>query len=135
MMELDFAVLAEAATTTIDGKLNLLGCGYDIFVSPDVPFEVPRVILAMRFLIRPAETNRPYDVEVRLVDGDGRDVFPPIANRVESRPGRLDGALVPLPLVLEMGPLRFLKHGPYSFDVRVEGRVVKSVPLYIVARL
>lgn len=134
-MELDFAVLAEAATTSSDGKMSMLGCGYDIFVSETVPFEVRRISLAMRFLIHPAEVGVRHRFEVRLIDGDAHPIIPTHIGLLEAPAGRLSGVIVPYPLVMEFANVAFARHGPYSFEIYIGEHLVKSVPIYVVAQL
>jgi len=132
---LDYAILCEAASAAPDGKTSILGGGFDIFVAPKVPFQIHRVVLAARFLFRSAETNTPVPFEIRLIDGDGQLVLPSQSGTVETRPGRIPGAIVPYPMILEFAGVTFHKYGPYSFEILIEGRAVKSVPLYIVDSL
>lgn len=127
-MDVDLALLADAATIDGSGKLNILGV-FDRIVAPDFPVRHDRVALVLRFSGTVQDLGR-HSVEIRL-RGPGGDVL------------RLDGSLeiapragafgqaMKIPHILNMDGIVFQAPGEYAFDVSVDGRHEVSVPLTV----
>ena len=87
-MEIDFLILADAAQVA-DGKLYLLGGGWDRLVANALPVTQPAGI-AVGILVPWSETNSGRTLTLTVEDEDGGPVLPPIAVRVEvGRPAGL----------------------------------------------
>jgi hypothetical protein len=70
-VDLDFAVLSDAVVARPDGKLDILGAGFDTVWASAVPAQHPRLVLAVRVLLSRHETEHPHrlDVVIQAVDG------------------------------------------------------------------
>lgn len=70
-MDLDFAVLADAVMPRPDGKLDILGAGFDTVFAAGVPAQHARFVLAVRVLLSRHETETPHwlDVVIQATDG------------------------------------------------------------------
>jgi hypothetical protein len=74
-VEFDFALLADRASETPEGKLDIIGAGFDTIVSRQVPTRHPRMGLAIRFVLEPAELAEEHRVEIILRERVG-DAIP-----------------------------------------------------------
>ncbi|MBI4540763.1 MAG: hypothetical protein HY704_14775 [Gemmatimonadetes bacterium] len=128
-MDVDLALLADAATIDGSGKLNILGV-FDRIMAPDFPVRHGRVALVLRFAGTVQDLGR-HSVEIRLRDPAGGHVL------------RLDGELqlaprggwpaqaMKIPHILNIDGIVFQVPGEYAFDVLVDGRHEASVPLSV----
>ncbi len=129
-MEVDLALLADAATIDASGKLNILGI-FDRIATGSFPAQHPQMVLILRFSASVGDIGR-HKVEISMTDpGGGRMVQ--MDGDMQLGPGRVgvtDGMKVPH--VLHLEGLVFPAPGRYNFDVRVDGEHHTSVPLYVV---
>lgn len=127
-MEIEFAVIADYATTTSDNKL-VIGGIFDTVYAPDMPAQHPVMALALRIRAHPGETGT-HQVTVRLVDPDGNEVIQPLEAPVEIGAGDpLEGGTADLVLTLNGVP--FETFGRHSYDIFVDGRFEKGVTLSV----
>jgi hypothetical protein len=82
LMRIDFLLIADAVEVT-NGKLYVLGGGWDLFQSPVYP-AIARVGLAAAILFEASELDRIHRVTLRISEVGGHDLLPPID--VEIRP-------------------------------------------------
>ena len=127
-MEIDLAVVADAANVSQEGKLNILGI-FDTIWSRDFPFRHASMIFVVRVSADFTEQGV-HPMEVRLVDADGEQIFSAegplqVASGVPGRP-------VKPHIVMGLSGVAFPRAGDYAFDILIDGRHVRSVPLYIV---
>lgn len=128
-MEIDLALLADAATVDAAGKLNILGV-FDRISTSGFPAQHPHIALVLRFGASLKEAGE-HTVEIVLRDPDGAEVFPMKGGiRVGMGPP-MTGGRVRVPQVVNMERIVFNKAGQYSFDVSVDGSHQVSVPLYV----
>lgn len=73
-MKVRFAVLADYANVTQEGKLNVLGMFEKIHVSK-FPVKLPAMQLIIRFEADISERNQQKSVQVRLINGRGERVL------------------------------------------------------------
>ena len=129
-MDIDLALLADAATVDSSGKLNILGV-FDRISASDFPAKHGRLCLVMRFSAGVAEAG-PHEVLIKLRGPDGKEVF-----RLDGQmnlapgPGSVGGG-IHVPQVLNMDGLVFGKPGRYGFDVSIDGEHHVTVALSVV---
>ncbi len=129
-MEIDLALLADAATVDAAGKLNILGI-FDRISTSGFPAQHPHIALVLRLGATMNEAGD-HTVEIVLRDPDGVGVFPPIKGGIRVGMGTpMTGGLVRVPQVVNMDRIMFNKPGQYSFDVSVDGDHHVSVPLFL----
>jgi Family of unknown function (DUF6941) len=129
-MEVDLALLADAATIDGSGKLNILGV-FDRLTTGSFPARHPRLVLILRFAAGLNETGK-HEVGISMKDPDGGEVVRLDGEmHLGAGPGAVLGG-VKMPHVLNMDGLVFPKAGVYSFDVRVDGEHHVSIPLTVV---
>lgn len=128
-MEVDLALLADAATVDAAGKLNILGI-FDRISTGGFPAQHPHISLVLRFAASLNEAGD-HTVEIVLRDPDGGEVVR-LNGEIKVGPGSAGtGGRVRVPQVVNMERLVFQKAGRYSFDVAVDGEHQVSVPLFI----
>jgi hypothetical protein len=129
-MEVGLAVLADFASTTAEGKLNIMGIFGEIN-APTLPFVLPTVVyLVVQFDVSLAETGSEKSLQVRLMDDEGRpiiDMHQPVTVPQAARPG----GRVQINNVIGLGGLRFDRAGDYQFAVLVNGEEKKAIPLRV----
>ncbi len=128
-MDIDLAVLADAATVDASGKLNILGI-FDRISASKFPAQHPHVSLVLRFAASMNEAGT-HSVEIRLGDPDGGEVVR-LNGEMKVGPGpAVSGGRVRIPQVINMERLVFPRPGRYAFDVAVDGAHHVSVPLFL----
>jgi hypothetical protein len=128
-MDIDLALLADAATVDASGKLNILGV-FDRIGSSSFPARHPRLSLVLRFTAGIQEAGR-HHVDIYLRDEDGEEVVH-LDGDMQLPPGSGGpGRPIRVPHVLDIDGLVFPRPGRYSFDVRVDGTHQVGVPLLV----
>jgi hypothetical protein len=128
-MEVDLALLADAATIDSSGKLNILGV-FDRISVKQFPARHGRVCLVLRFRAGLQEVGR-HEVEIVLRDPEGGELVRADGNlQLGGGPGSaFEGIRVPQ--VLNFDGLVFEGAGRYAFDVKVDGEHHASIPLRV----
>jgi hypothetical protein len=128
-MEIDLALLADAATIDGSGKLNILGI-FDRLGTSAFPTRHPRMSLVLRFAAGVHELGR-HDVGIVLKAPDGKEVvrIDGEMNLSGGPRGLSEGVLVPH--VLNLDGLVFPVPGRYAFDVIVDGEHHVAIPLTV----
>ncbi len=126
-MELDFALIADAANVSQEGKLNILGI-FDTIWAREFPVRHAAMVFVLR--VKADFTDQgSHTLEVRLLDADGEQLF-----RAEGPiqvPGSAPGRPVKPHVIMGLSGVSFRSPGDYSFEVMIDGHHLKSVPLYI----
>ena len=131
-MEVDFAFLADAAEVA-NGKLHLVGGAFDTIWTQGMPLRYPKMSLALRLLLNTADFDRKHKIEIRLMNEDGKTIPPSIGGDLEIQrnanlpKGWKQGFLT----VMNFVDLNFPNFGDYSFELIVNNRSEKSIPLRI----
>ncbi|MEZ4417302.1 MAG: hypothetical protein R3E10_16220 [Gemmatimonadota bacterium] len=128
-MEIDLALLADAATIDAAGKLNILGV-FDRLEVQGFPIQHPRISLVLRFQGGLADVGA-HDVRLTLRGPKAEEVFT-INGQLNVGPGSPEiGGIVRLPHIINLDGLVFKSAGSYTFDVFMDGRPLVSVPLLV----
>ena len=128
-MEVDLALLADAATIDASGKLNVLGV-FDRLGGMGLPLRHPRMAMVLRFTAGVQEAGR-HVVEIALKDPDGEEMVR-VDGEMHLAPGpHALGGGVRVPHILNMDGLVFPKAGSYAFDVRVDDEHHVTIPLVV----
>ncbi len=128
-MEIDLALLADAATVDGTGKLSVLGI-FDQIAAAGFPARHGRIALVLRFSTAMGEVGD-HTVEIRLTGPGSAEVL-----RIEGKMGIPEG--VPLPpsghrnaQVLNLDGVIFPVPGMYSFEISLDGEHRLSIPLTV----
>lgn len=131
-MDIDLALLADAATIDASGKLNILGI-FDRIQSGSFPVRHGRISLVLRFTGGMDEAGD-HEVAIRLMGPDGEEVVGLDGTlQVGPGPGSAGGA-IRVPHVLNLDGLVFPSAGRYTFEIRVDGEHHLSLPLTVSGR-
>ncbi len=133
-MQVDNLLLADAAQLS-DGKLNMLGAGWNAIYSPNPPPIVHRhLALAGTILIDWNEANEEIPFEVLLENEDGLPVLsePIRGSVIAGRPPHAPvGQPFMLPLVIDFENLEFERAGVYCFRFMSNGEEKKRVSFQV----
>ena len=128
-MEVDFAFFADAAEAQ-NGKLYVMSGAVDTIYSPEFPCVHPRLSLALRLLLSPGEVGRDHQLEITLMDEDGKRLGLASGKiNIPRSPGLPAGWRQGLLTVFNFVNSKFERAGTYSVDIMVNGSTLKSLPL------
>ena len=130
-MDVDLAVIADAANVSQEGKLNILGV-FDTIWARVFPFRHASMVFVLRVRADFTEQGA-HRLEVRLIDDDGGQLFK--AEGPLQVAGGEPGRPVKPHVVMGLSGISFPKPGDYSFEIIVDDRHMKSVPLFVVESL
>ncbi|MGE5239535.1 MAG: DUF6941 family protein [Chloroflexota bacterium] len=128
MITISFAVLADCANVSREGKLNILGIFNRIFAST-LPFVHPQMHLVTTFEADRADAERDHQVRVDLIDADGIRLFSIEGDLKFGSPP--PGEQVSVNQVIQLNNLKFDHFGNYDFKILVNREVRKSFPLIV----
>lgn len=114
----------------VNGKLYILGGGWSL-IAANRP--VP-LALAVKIAVPWGQSNRPHDLVIRLIDGEGNPFNGPDGKPVEAAgkfevgrpPGIASGSDLDTSLALKIGALTF-EPGRYVWEIRIDGDAVEEV--------
>lgn len=114
-MKVDFAFLCDYAESTV--KLNALGIGFDTIYAPQIPCMHAHFSLVFQLRTSIVEAG-PKDVDIHLIDEDGKDIAAPIKRQINIPKGA--AAEVIGRVVMEFVNIEFKHYGSYSVCVAVD---------------
>ena len=139
------AMLADSAEA-VEGKLYVLGGGWNMVTTNQFPFQQPRIALALLVGVPYTATNKPHTLEFVLQSEDGQGVMqdgtfvpldgdsPPkglIGGRAEFAVGRpaliQSGDRQNLPLAINIDRATFRVPGLYSFVLSIDGEEINRL--------
>lgn len=82
-MDMAFAFLADHASVPPDGKLYVLGGGINFLGLAEIPGRAGFAVVG-GFRFSPADSHAVHEVELRLLDADGKLVLPPSTLRFQA---------------------------------------------------
>ena len=127
-MEIDLALLTDAATIDASGKLSILGI-FDRIGVVQFPAQHGRVSLVLRFTAGTSEIGS-HEVHIRMSDPGGAEVLS-LNGEMQLVGGRFARDVIRVPHILNLDGLVFTRPGMYSFDVKVDGEHHVSLPLSV----
>jgi len=117
----DALILADGAQVA-DGKLYILGGGWDVIRLGSPAEPIPVFALAFRIVIPWNLTNEDIAVEIQIVDPDGATLLgddPPVVRTKVGRPPNLEsGVSQALPFAMTFQNFPFPKSGQYFVRLR-----------------
>ncbi len=128
-MEIDLALLADAATIDAGGKLNVLGV-FDRINASEFPARHGRMAMVLRFSAAMNESGE-HEVEI-VLRGPTDDEVVRLDGTIQFGPGPMRrGGEIRVPHVLNLDGLVFERAGRYTFDIRVDDEHLRSIPLTV----
>ncbi|MGA9778772.1 MAG: DUF6941 family protein [Limisphaerales bacterium] len=127
-MNVQVAVLCDAATQDSSSKLNILGV-FDTIYAPQMPAVQPQCAVALRVAFAAADEGQ-RKLTLNFINADGHPIVPameiPVAIVLPA-----DTHFLSLNFVVNIQQLRFPEAGLYSVDVLADGRSLASIPLQV----
>ncbi len=126
-MEIDLALIADAATVDGSGKLNILGV-FDHISAREFPARHERMVLVLRFSAGMDEAGT-HQVTIEVKDPDGASVAR-MDGEIKLAPGRPD-ARIRVPQIVHLDGFVFPKAGMYSLAVSVDENTLTTLGLRV----
>lgn len=129
-MKVSFSVLADAANISSDNKFNLLGV-FQAYYASSVPTTLSQLALALIINADSQETGIKHKLEIVFKDPDNLEVaaLPEMPFEIPTSGLELKTELL---LIFNITNLQLPKFGESYFDVLLNGKVVKRIPLLVV---
>ena len=134
-MDIDYALMADAAEIA-NGKLYVLGGGWDTYSAAEVPAQL-RVAIAVGVRIGWEETNQQTPVRVTIEDDDGQQLVAIDGAVNVGRPAGLSPGSTQLAQMAVNLAVNFQKHGGYRVRIVAgseERSVEKLLPFRVLPR-
>ena len=128
-MDVKFAVLADYANISREGKLNVLGI-FDIINPPVLPFPLPLFYVVISYEAGAAEYDTTKNVEIVLSDEDGKRLMTLTQELRINRPQR-GGARVTANQLAAIAGFQFRTTGTYQFAILVNRETKKTISLLV----
>lgn len=128
-MEVKIALLADAANVSQEGKLNILG-SFDTINTQVFPCVHPQMVLVMRFDASRAEIGQTKQIDIRLLDPDGRQLGA-VAGAFPV-PDAPPGQRVTIGNILPLSNTIFERAGDHQFIIMISGETKYEVMIRIV---
>ena len=128
-MNVTFAVLADFASVSADGKLNIMGI-FDEVTPGSFPAQILSTYLVAHYEADVTEVDRPRRIRVELVDPDGNKLFSVEQSITIPRqpPPRLGGSFNH---IARFAVLQFPAAGDYQFAILIDDDHKKSIRLRV----
>ena len=126
-MNVDFAFICDYAEAA--GKINAMGIGFDTIYAPSIPAKHPFFFLVAQLRASSVEAGE-KELEVHLIDEDGKDVIPPLKGKL-AIPRPAAGTESIARVAMQFNNVEFPRYGLYSLRAELEGHEVISIPLRI----
>ena len=127
-MRLTLACLADAATVSPDGKINMLGVFNRIW-GQRFPVSHPHMAYVARLEFE-ATDDRQHRIGLRLVNEDGHLVVT-IPEGTVNLPRNPEGEVIVTPFVMGINDALFVSPGTYTFELMVDGVRTGETFLYV----
>lgn len=127
-MTVTFAVLADYANVTRDGKLNVMGI-FDQVFARQVPARFPPMRLVIRLEARAEELNTAHALRIQLA-GPGSDALFDIDGTFTPR-GLPGAGFVSVNHVIRLADLPLRRTGDHTVLIWVDGDLKREVPLRV----
>ena len=130
IMDVTLAVLADYSNVSRERKLNVLGV-FDIIRAKNFPAVHRSMQLVMTFEAPRSEINTNKNIQVKLIDSDGKQIFE-IGRQFTLTSGASDEMMIKSNNILSLNDLVFEKPGDYAFSILINGEEKRSVRLRLI---
>lgn len=128
-MDVTFAVVADYANVTREGKLNVMGI-FDRVYARQVPARFPPMQLVIRLEVDYAELDAEHSVRVQLGGPEGESVLD-IDGSFTPRGGQ-PGQKTSVNHILQLGNVPLERTGAHRILVWIDGDLKREVPIHVV---
>ncbi len=127
-MDVTFAVLADYANVSREGKLNVMGI-FDRVFARQLPSRFPPMQLVVRLEAAPDELDREHAIRIQLADPDGAALFD--INGTFTPRGAEPGHPVSVNHVIRLADLPLQRTGTHTISIWVDDDRKREVPLRV----
>ncbi len=128
-MDVKWAVLADYANITREGKLNVLGI-FDIINPPVLPFPLPLLYVVVSYEAGAAEYGTTKSVSIVLSDEDGNRLME-LPQELKIKRPQISGTKVTANQIAAIAGFQFKKAGNYQFAILVSGETRETISLRV----
>lgn len=128
-MDIIFAVVADYANVSREGKLNVMGI-FDRIFARQLPSRFPPMQLVIRLEADYAELGSEHSVRVQLSDPEGEAVFD-IDGSFTPRGGQ-PGQRTSVNHILQLGNVPLQRTGGHRVLIWIDGDLKREVPVHVV---
>lgn len=127
-MDVSLAVLADFASITKEGKLNILGI-FDIVYTNTLPARHPKIHLILKLDANIEETKMDKKITIKLMDPDGKTLMEVGGDFTigEVKPGEL----FTVNSILTLQNINFEQEGHHDFHILIGEELKRTVPLKV----
>lgn len=129
-MEVIFAVLADSANVSKEGKLNILG-NFSHISATEFPARHPEMQLVLRMEAQPAEFGKTKTIEMSLLGEDGEKLSGFSAEFEVPKPEGSGGQPVNMQSIIKIVDTIFPRAGRYVVNVLIGGETKAQVRLSV----
>jgi hypothetical protein len=126
-MDVIFAVLADSANISQEGKLNILGT-FGHINATEFPARHPEMQLVVRMEASPAEAGMAKNLEVKILDQDGKQIGS-YKGDLTVPPPKTPGDRALMQLIMRLIDTVFPNAGRYVFAILIDGKTEHEVRL------
>ena len=126
-MYISFALFADAANLSQEGKLNILGV-FDAVQVGELPTVHPRTTLVLRLKAEAEDTGR-HRLALRWVSPEGGELWSTEGELNVGSPTD-EGGEVDFPLIAALD-LPLDEPGEYAMEVQLDGEAAAEIPLHV----
>ena len=130
-MDVKLAVLADFASLTREGKLNILGI-FDQVNPAQLPAVVPHAYVVVVYEAGPAEVGLTKELSIVMTDSDGT-IMTRIDQSVAVSPPAYAGSRTTIHQINGLMQLTFPSAGLYQLTILINGQEEGSIPLRVAA--
>ncbi len=128
-MEIDLAVLADAANVTADNKVNLMGIFRNL-ATPVMPVLLPSFYLALTFTVEENELDTVHNFNI-LFKNSNNEILQEVG-KGEFRIGAQNNYNYPmLNLLIAISNFQMAEYGTYWFEIIFDGELFRKIPLLV----
>jgi hypothetical protein len=128
-MNVKLAVLADFASITREGKLNILGI-FDELNTTELPARLPIFYVVVAYDAGPAEFDSEKATQIVLTDDDGNEMVR-LEQRIKVSRAKKPGTRSTMNQITGIAGLLFPKAGGYQFVILVDGGEAATIPLRV----
>ncbi len=131
-MQVEYALVAEAATTSTDGKLCLLNGGVEEYETQRLPTFSPMLMLVFKLRVEANECETPHRLVVAFTDTAGQPMRDPYRHEFATRRHpQYPTHHVFYPGIIQFPLIEFPAEGLYRFTVEVDAEELKTIEINI----
>jgi hypothetical protein len=129
-MRCQLVALCEAANTTADGKINILGEFDTLHFQMGQPLIFPTIVFVAKVKAQASELGQ-HTVQLRVMDEDEQLVAMLLDARAEMANHPTPGVEAGLPLIIPVHNAKFPALGTYRFQLVLDGEVLTEAPIHV----